>query len=225
MVESQGTLMRSYMQQAASNASLARVRLRLQSAATRGDNPVAKSTRNKRRKHTAHAPASSHSAKAGTVVALPKATRRVSDAVLARALDEHMLDSMSDIADTYQRLSVQLGFKSMRFQEYVRVQSSQNVTDKAADLVSSIASWRKTCSSRGLDPRTVMLVVADGMSISGVMRALHLCRPCVRVQLRACLSVWSLFRKRCDAKEVARSIYAVSAHCPRAKQADAAKSL
>lgn len=149
--------------------------------------------------------------------ATPAETRRMGDAVLARMLEEHMIDSLGEIAETYQRLTVQLGFKTMQFGERIPASSGGNNSDKALQFASVIVQWRHQCTKRRLDPRGVMLLVSDGASISGLMRAFKTSRPLTRLQLRACLAVWSLIRHRCNEAEVSAHSKAVSAHCSRAR--------
>jgi hypothetical protein len=139
-------------------------------------------------------------------------TRRVSDAVLMRMLDEHMQDSLSDIGAVYQRLTSALGFKAMQFQEHIRAQTSMSMNDRALDIVAAIVSWRKDCKGRGLDTRPVMLIVSDGMSILGIMRALRMRRACVSAQLRATLAVWSVRRRTIQIEEL-RGLVGTARRC------------
>lgn len=149
----------------------------------------------------------------------PKATRRVSDSVLARVLDNHMLESLSDIADTYQRLAASLGYKAMQWKEYIKTQKSMTNDEKWLDHASIIARWRQQCERRDLDTRTVMLVVADGAGLAQVMRTLKMSRQCVEKHLRACLTQWSFTRKKCNIEEFIRTIADVaSCNCGRKRK-------
>jgi hypothetical protein len=144
----------------------------------------------------------------------PRATRRVSDSVLMRVLEDHMLESLSDIAATYQRLASSLGYKFMQWKEYVKASSSISVNDRWLDAASAIATWRKMCEKRRLDARAVMLIVADGASLATIMRALKKKRAYVEHHLRACLTLWSFTRRRVNAEELIRTIQnLVSAKC------------
>ena len=138
--------------------------------------------------------------------------RRHSDVVLARALDAHMQDSLSDIAELWQRLSARLGAKTMQYREYVP--SSSTPSDKQLiDTVSRLVQWRKACDKRKLRSGTVMLLVTDGMTFSSIARQLKLHRHCIRAHIRACLTVWSFWNKRCNAKELAIQYDAFIACC------------
>lgn len=146
----------------------------------------------------------------------PKATRRVSDSVLIRILDNHMLESLSDIADAYQRLASSLGYKTMQWKEYVKTQQSITNDERWLDHAAVIARWRKACEKRKLDARTVMLVVADGAGIAQVMRTLKMKRECVEKHMRACLTQWSYTRKKVNIEELLRTIQDLaSCHCGR----------
>jgi len=128
--------------------------------------------------------------------------RRIQDIVLSRMLDEHMLESLSDLGDLWQKLSSRLGAKSMKFEEHVRVNSSVSMNDRAIDFAAAIADWRNSCHRRKLDTRLVMSIISDALSVSGIVRKYKMNRYCVRSQIRACLGVWSFFRKRIAPKEV-----------------------
>ena len=141
----------------------------------------------------------------------PRPTRRISDSKLMRMLDAHMQESLSDIAVIWQRLFGQLGYKAMHYEERVKVQTSFSVTDNALDNIAAINNWRRSCERRGIDSRGVMAIVTDGASIQTIMNRLCLTRTCVCAHMRACLTLWSFWRKRCDTIEVNKQVAAAMA--------------
>ena len=153
-------------------------------------------------------------------------TRRMSDSRLMAMLDDHMLESLSDIGAVYQRLASSLGYRKANFEPRV-VSSSPDPNkklDKALDSAAEIADWRKACTKWGMNSRVVMLVVADGQSLSGVMRELGIQRDCARVHLRGCLTVWSMFKRRVMAVEVQRHHDIIRACCLGGKRLRLVKS-
>ena len=146
-----------------------------------------------------------------TAPAEPKATRRMSDSRLMAMLDYHMQDSISEIAHAYQLLASSLGYRTANFQPRI-VQSTPDPSKKintAFDCAASISDWRNSCQSWDMDSRAVMLVVADGNSVSGVMRETGWSREHVKHQLRGCLTVWSLTKQRVQVIEVRKHREAV----------------
>jgi hypothetical protein len=142
-----------------------------------------------------------------------KATRRMSDSRLMAMLDYHMQESISEIANAYQLLASSLGFRKANFEPRI-VSSSPDPNKKidlAFDCAASIADWRKQCESKSMDARAVMLVVADGCSISGIMRETGWTREHAGHQLRGCLTVWSLSRQRVQSIEVSKHQQAIKA--------------
>lgn len=140
----------------------------------------------------------------------PKPTRRVSDATLMRVLDEHMLESLSDIAAMYQRLASSLGYGTMKWKEYIKVQSSLTNNDRWLDSAGVIASWRVACGKHRLNVNTVVMVVTEAAGLSAIMKKLKLTRNSVVRHLRACLAVWSLKRKRINTEELIRLLREVA---------------
>lgn len=134
-----------------------------------------------------------------------KAVRRMRDDVLERMLDEHMMDSLEDISSLYHRLASALGAKSMRFEETVgHVQTSAHKNDLAAGLAMRLSGWHNACRKHGLESSMISDMVSEATSQNRLalrykMRITH-----VRAHIRACLCVWSLFRKRCDGRELRR---------------------
>lgn len=142
-----------------------------------------------------------------------KATRRMSDSRLMAMLDYHMQESISEIAHAYQLLSSSLGYRKANFEPRI-VSSSPDPSKKvdlAFDCAASIADWRKHCEKYGMDARSVMFVVGDGCSISGVMRETGWSRDHSVNQLRGCLSVWSMTRHRVQSIEVSKHQQAIKA--------------
>lgn len=134
----------------------------------------------------------------------PKPTRRISDVLIARMLEEHMQESLSDIGELYQRLLGRMGAKTAKFQEYVNVSASVSANDIALDLVASIVAWRQHCEKLDIDCRPVMALIQDASSIATMMHTFHMRRKHVRQHVRSSLAVWGLRRGRCNAAEVAR---------------------
>ena len=143
----------------------------------------------------------------------PRPTRRVSDTVLMRLLDEHHQDSLSDIANVYQRLTTHLGFKFMKFKETIPGGSRANTSELALDTAARIVDWRNACTTRKLNSQVVMLIVAEGQAIAGIMQSLDMSRRCVVGHLRACLTVWSVHAKRCNDSVLRKSMEEIPAHC------------
>lgn len=135
-------------------------------------------------------------------IKLEEPKRKISDAVLMKMLEPHMQESISDIADIYQKLSSQLGLKFMQFTERVSVNSSVSNNEHVVDTAAKIAKWREECGRRRFDSRTVMLIIADGMNLSEVARKLKISVEWVKLHVRACLTVWSVWQRRCSLQEV-----------------------
>jgi len=133
-------------------------------------------------------------------------TRRVSDSILMRVLDPHHRESLSDLAELYQKLSRQLGMRTTKYGEYAKVQSSMKVQDHAIDLASQIARWQNDCKKRRVNSKTVMHIIADGASIAQISRTLKLHRDKVILHMRAALTIYSLWRKRCSLLELTTSL-------------------
>ena len=131
-----------------------------------------------------------------------KPTRRLSDSVLMRILDEHMRESLSDIADIYQKVMSNMGMKSMQWKEYIKVSSSVNSNEHVLDIVFKISAWRKQCEKRHIDARPVMLIIADGLSLTGLRSKLRLSNRLIIFHLRAALALWSLSAKRVNVAAV-----------------------
>jgi len=142
-------------------------------------------------------------------------TRRMSDTILMRMLDDHMQESISEIADIYQRLCSLMGMKFMKFEERTAVQTSRNADtgSQAVELANRIASWRKQCDRRRFKSQVVMDIVTDGCSIANVMRRMKLKRACVQAHLRACLTLWSIGRKRAGPQELKFTTSQISVCC------------
>jgi hypothetical protein len=132
----------------------------------------------------------------------PKPTRRISDTMLMRVLDPHMLESLSDIAAVYQKLMGSLGYGSQKFSDKPRVDTSVTFKETALEHAEIIATWQKECIKRKLRPQSVLLIITDGHNLVSLMRQLRLKLHCVKAQLRACLTVWSVHRKRCNISEL-----------------------
>jgi hypothetical protein len=128
-------------------------------------------------------------------------------------LDHHMQESLSDIARLFQKLAGAMGYKTMKYQEQIKVQTSNAWTDRALDDLEAINNWRKVCDRRGIDSRGVVAIVANGWSVSTIMHSLRLTRECVRAHLRASLTIWSFWRHRCGTLEVAAQIKEARACC------------
>jgi len=126
----------------------------------------------------------------------PKIERRASDTRLMKMLDEHMMESLSDIGDLYQRIMSRMGAKAMQWKEYLKVSSSLNSNEQALEMMWAISQWRLKCAKYEVDTRGVMMLVADGMSISSISRKLSLSGETVTSHLRAALGIWSLQRHR-----------------------------
>jgi hypothetical protein len=131
-----------------------------------------------------------------------KPTRKVSDVLLSRMLDPHMVDSLGDISVLYQRLASLLGYRSFKYEARVHVQSIATAADRAVDTAVILGKWKTKCEHLKLRSKVVTLIASDGMSVTSVMRILRMRRECVRAHLRACLAVWSFLSKRCGWLEV-----------------------
>lgn len=143
-----------------------------------------------------------------------KPTRRISDTLLMRALDPHMQESLSEIAAVYQRLMGSLGLKTPNFYtDRPRVGTSITFRETALETAHIIANWQKQCIRRKLRSQLVLLLISDGDNITTLMRKFKLKRECVKLQLRACLSVWSLARKRINFAELNNHLIAKRACC------------
>jgi hypothetical protein len=144
-------------------------------------------------------------------------TRKVSDMVLARMLDDHMLDSLSDIGLLYQRLNSLMGYRSFKYEARVQVGRSEHMMDNVIDVSGALHRWKKLCEKNKMRTQVVILIASDGISVKNVMRITRLKMDCVRAHLRGCLGIWSLLSKRCSWLEVQGLKRNILACCGRAK--------
>lgn len=131
--------------------------------------------------------------------------QNVSKGVLLRMFNEHQLESLSDIADTYRKIEASLGYRTMRFQEYM----SSSGIDSGADAlhrIDEIRRWQEQCGKWGLDPDGVVMLARDHSSISRIMRELRYPRSRVILHQQCCLTVWSVNMKRCGIEELHKNI-------------------
>jgi hypothetical protein len=131
-----------------------------------------------------------------------RATRRVSDTVIARMLDEHMQESLSDIAAL--RIKIEASFSGGIF-NYDRTPgkgaNGLSKSERALDAIQALKNWEKHCEKRKYAWQTVTLTIG-GLSHGAISKQLRLSRECVRLHMRASLVLWSLARKRCGTEEV-----------------------
>lgn len=127
--------------------------------------------------------------------------RNISSGVLLRTFEDHQLESLGDIAAIFRRLERALGYRTMRFQEYI---SGGGVSDgiHALHLISELKRWCEECERWRLDTDTVVYLARDNLPISRIVQIMGYPRVRVLLHQQCCLTVWSIHKKRCGADEL-----------------------
>ena len=148
---------------------------------------------------------------------LPAPTRRLSDTVLARLLDDHMQDSLGEISALKLRLASALGAGVFNYDQKPKgTGTGLSKIEAATDAMQGIVRWEQACKKRGYIFKTVDLAV-EGINLGAIAKQLRLSRECVRLHMRSALALWSMFRQRCNGEEV-NSKHAELLSCCRLKR-------
>jgi len=127
--------------------------------------------------------------------------RNVSLGYLMRIFEEHQLESLSHIAQTYHKIERSLGYRTMRFQEYTHT-GGLDSGSVALHEIEVIGKWSKQCERWGLDPAGTVLLAREGAPIERIVRQLNLPRDRVILHAQCCLTVWSVNFHRCSSEEL-----------------------
>jgi hypothetical protein len=127
--------------------------------------------------------------------------RNISLGYLLRIFEDHQLESLSDIALVYRRIEASLGYRTMKFQEYM----SSNGTGNGADALhhmDELHRWKRTCGKWNVDPDGTELLARDGAPIERIMRDLRMPRDRIILHAQCCLTIWSVEKSRCSSSEL-----------------------
>jgi hypothetical protein len=127
--------------------------------------------------------------------------RNVSLGYLMRIYEEHQLESLGDIALIYNKIARSLGYRTMRYQEYLNTTGMDSGAD-ALYHMDELHKWRKQCEKWNLDPDGTELLARDGAPIERIVRELRLPRDRIILHSQCCLTVWSVNSHRCSSQEL-----------------------
>jgi hypothetical protein len=125
--------------------------------------------------------------------------------------EEHQLESLSDIATVYRKMERSLGYRNMRFQEYMDV----NGLDSGADAlyhIDELRRWKEKCDKWQLDSDGVVLLARDNLPFSRIEQQLKYPRNRIILHSQCCLTLWSVDKRRCDIQEFHRNMQRMDAN-------------
>ena len=130
-----------------------------------------------------------------------KKDRSISSSFLLRTFEDHQLESLGDIAIIYRKIDRSLGYKTVKFKEYVNVSGITDAMD-AFHYIGEITRWKKQCEKWSLDPDGIELLARDNAPIEQISRELRLPRDRIILHAQCCLTIWSVNTKRCGIGEL-----------------------